>query len=55
MLHPAPMEELMEVNEKYGDLATWEIKSLSVGGSRTMLGVVTTCLWPGRIRIDDMQ
>ena len=33
-------KELMEVNKKYGDLATWEIKSLSVCDSRVMLGVV---------------
>jgi hypothetical protein len=33
-------QELMEVNEKYGDLATWEMKSLTVGDSRVMLGVL---------------
>ena len=28
------------MHEKYGDLATWEMKSLSVGDARVMLGVV---------------
>jgi hypothetical protein len=37
---PDLWNELMEVHEKYGDLATWEMKSLSVGKADVMLGVV---------------
>lgn len=39
-IDPSLWNELMEVREKYGDLATWEMKNLSVGDVRTMLGIV---------------
>jgi hypothetical protein len=37
---PGLWQELMEVNKRYGDLATWEMKSLSVGDGSLMLGVL---------------
>jgi hypothetical protein len=33
-------QEMMEVHKKYRDIATWEIKSLSVGDAGVMLGVM---------------
>jgi hypothetical protein len=32
--------ELMEVSEKYGDMAIWEMKSVSVGDGSLMLGIM---------------
>jgi hypothetical protein len=33
-------QELMEVSNKYGDMAIWEMKSVSVGDGRLMLGIM---------------
>jgi hypothetical protein len=33
-------QEMMEVHNKYGDIVTWEMKSLSVGDAGVMLGVM---------------
>jgi hypothetical protein len=39
-VEPGLWQELMEVHRKYGDIATWEIKSLSVGDGSLMLGIL---------------
>jgi hypothetical protein len=37
---PNLWQELLEISEKYGDMATWEMKSVSVGDGSLMLGVM---------------
>ena len=39
-LKPSTCQELLLVKEVYPDLATWKIKSLSVGAPKVMMGVI---------------
>ena len=39
-LEPSMRQELLRVKKAYPDLATWEIKSLSVGNHDVMMGVI---------------
>ena len=48
LMDPDRLKELMEVGEHYKDLATWEMKSLSVGNVGVMLEVMSMVIEGGQ-------
>jgi len=49
-IKPDKQQKLAEIKTRYKDLATWEVKSLSVGDQDVMLGVITMAVNDGAFR-----